>query len=75
MLTDNSADNVLPVATAEVDARAFVLLCVWHVEMRQTAAAGVTDFSTIVLLPFSWEKLLMTTLYKSEKGLFHQPLY
>ena len=36
--------NVLPKAADEVDACAFVFLPVWRVEMRRTAAAGVTRF-------------------------------
>ena len=38
------AGNVLPEAVDEIDACAFVFLPVWRVEMRGTAAAGVTGF-------------------------------
>ena len=57
-LTVYPAGNVLPEAADEVDACAFVFLPVWRVEMCGTAAAGVTEFSIIVLSTSSFEILV-----------------
>ena len=53
----------------EVDASAFVFLRVWCVEMRGTAVAGVTGFSTIVLLASSLEIFVDDNILQVSEGL------
>ena len=47
----------------------FVFLPVWRVEMRGTAAAGVTGFSTIVLSTSSSEILVDDYIMQISEGL------